>query len=191
MGTRLRPNDAIQKGKFNARTSILTKPTTDPQFQPLVDAEYKQMKLEIENEKKNVVNNNLVLAQKHASLCYQNKTLMAEDPYICDEVKHLILMGYTTKEIELLILERCDIKRHKELDVLIKDIRAAIVANTKEYLANVYDSNIEKIMGIMYRADKRGDDKTVLQAIDMLNKMQGIYTQKVEVKGYEPIVLNF
>lgn len=179
----------LTKGRVGLQKVLPPKPKTTDEFQPYVDTEYKALKKKIWKEKTNITSPTLIEAQQKAVECLANKTPLCDEPVICEEMKHLIMMGYKNDEIEKIILEQTDIRRSMELDRMLPVMRAAIVDATKKYLSRIYDANIEIIFGILYRADRRGDDKTVLQAVDMLNKMASIYTQKVEVKGAEPIIL--
>lgn len=170
----------------------VSKVETDPKYQPYVDKLHRKMKTQIWNEQKSTLSTYLEAAQDAVVQCLDSGKPMAEDPIILDELKHLILMGYTQKEIQRMLLAKHPTgDRNNQLEYLMPIIKRTVLQNIKDYLKDVYSHNVEMIFSVLYQSDKQGDSKTKLQAIDMLNKMAGAYTQKVEVQGVEPIVLNF
>lgn len=71
-------------------------------------------------------------------------------------------------------------------------LREAIIdlrnEDTKELLTAM---NIERLEGIIEKAMNESDLKTAIKAIDTQNKMNGAYTEKIEISGDDEITLNF
>lgn len=178
--------------KWGMYTRYVHKIRTDPKYQPYVDKKWKAMKTKIWNDKNKCLTTELEAAQDEIVNCQQNDKRFADSPIILNQLKNMILMGYTTYEIERMLLGKSNTGTHStELEALIPKMRQIIVDKIKDYLEDIHSHNIEMLFSILYQADLQGDNRSKLQAIDILNKMAGAYTQKVEVKGQEPIVLNF
>ena len=52
---------------------------------------------------------------------------------------------------------------------------------------NLADTNLKRLNSLIYKLTAKGDDKLVLQAIDLLNKQIGAYEHKVKVTSENPI----
>lgn len=108
-------------------------------------------------------------------------------------IMHKIRLGWSDDDIIDFIT---DIVKGTDLeDKLPKTRVKQLITLSKNEIKRRYDAyakdvalfNINRIEAIVNMAEEKGDYKAMLSAIDTLNKMANIYTQKVEVKNETPI----
>ena len=98
--------------------------------------------------------------------------------------------GYKKNEIAMLLTERWDVTL-SGAGSIIRDAEDYMIASDKEWAKNVTETLHLSVLKILKDSMETDDKKTALKAIDMLNKMTGQYTEKVEVKTDEPIKITF
>lgn len=70
--------------------------------------------------------------------------------------------------------------------------REALVTLTdEEGLAKLREANTERLLGIYYDALKDGDRQTALKALDLLNKTNSVYVQKLNLGGDTEFTFKF
>lgn len=67
----------------------------------------------------------------------------------------------------------------------------ALVEDNEEFIKEARDIAVNRLEGLMEDSIARGDRANALKAMDMLNKINGLYTEKVEVKGDAVIAFEF
>lgn len=103
------------------------------------------------------------------------------------EITRMVAMGIPRDEITE---ELCDKYGFTDRDTISRYHKAAIAAldeRNREYFKDIAKANTQRLTAIIEEAYEQGDRRSMLTAIDMLNKMGNIYTQKVDIKTDSPI----
>lgn len=103
------------------------------------------------------------------------------------EITRMAAMGIPRDEITE---ELCDKYGFSDRDTISRYHKAAIAAldeRNKEYFKDIAKANTQRLTAIIEEAYEQGDRRSMLSAIDMLNKMGNLYTQKVDIKTDSPI----
>lgn len=101
--------------------------------------------------------------------------------------------GYSREQTARELARRWDIG----MSTARKYIKEAIVSLVENYkdqgLKEMMETYRERIENILAKAIAEGKDKVALQAIDMLNKMGGIYTERkdLNINGEQTITFKF
>lgn len=105
------------------------------------------------------------------------------------EVIHKIRMRKTKADIIDWLMEVYEYSQDRA-ERIYTDSKAEIDVAYEKYKEDVAKANIERLNAIIDDCDERGDRRSMLSAIDMLNKMANVYTTKIDVKTNEPIKLS-
>ena len=103
------------------------------------------------------------------------------------EITRLVAIGIPREEI---VHEMMDKYGYTDDVTMSKYHKAAIAAmdeRNKAYFEDIAKANTQRLTAIIEEAHEAGDRKSMLTAIDMLNKMGNLYTQKVDIKTDSPI----
>ena len=103
------------------------------------------------------------------------------------EITRLVAIGIPREEI---IHEMMDKYGYTDDVTMSKYHKAAIAAmdeRNRKYFEDIAKANTERLTAIIEEAHELGDRKSMLTAIDMLNKMGNLYTQKIEVDSKNPV----
>ena len=103
------------------------------------------------------------------------------------EITRMVAVGYPKEEI---IAELMDKYGYKDDVTMSKYHKAAIAAmdeRNRKYFEDIAKANTQRLTAIIEEAHEVGDRKSMLTAIDMLNKMGNLYTQKVEIDTKNPV----
>ena len=73
----------------------------------------------------------------------------------------------------------------------IKDVYEQLKLNYKEELDAYKEKMIEKLERLADDAERHGDRKAMLAAYDQINKIQGVYSQKVEADVKSTMTFDF
>lgn len=107
------------------------------------------------------------------------------------EVIHKIQMGFDTdKEIKEWIMEEYGYTWWSA-KLLFEECNRDVKNSYEKYLNGIAERNIKRLNAIIDKCDQEGRVKDQLNAIDMLNKISGLYTQKVEMNTKEDIEITF
>lgn len=103
------------------------------------------------------------------------------------EITRLVAVGIPKEEI---IHEMMDKYGYTDDVTMSKYHKAAIAAmdeRNRKYFEDIAKANTQRLTAIIEEAHEVGDRKAMLTAIDMLNKMGNLYTQKIDIKSDNPI----
>lgn len=103
------------------------------------------------------------------------------------EITRMVAIGIPRDEITD---ELCEKYGFTDRDTISRYHKAAIAAldeRNKQYFKDIARANTQRLTAIIEEAYEQGDRRSMLTAIDMLNKMGNIYTQKVDIKSDNPI----
>lgn len=103
------------------------------------------------------------------------------------EITRLVAIGIPREEI---IHEMMDKYGYTDDVTMSKYHKAAIAAmdeRNKKYFEDIAKANTERLTAIIEDAYENGDRRSMLTAIDMLNKMGNLYTQKIDINTDSPI----
>lgn len=103
------------------------------------------------------------------------------------EITRMVAIGIPRDEITD---ELCDKYGFTDRDGIARYHKAAIAAldeRNRKYFEDIAKANTQRLTAIIEEAHEVGDRKSMLTAIDMLNKMGNIYTQKIEVDSKNPV----
>ena len=113
------------------------------------------------------------------------------------EIRNAVIYGYlindcnTREECARKIAERWDISNNTARNY-IKEAMRALVANyqdvSKEQIKETYLKRIEKLL---QKAVNEGKTKEALQAAEMLNKLDGLYNEKIDLNLQGNITFDF
>lgn len=127
---------------------------------------------------------NLKQSQYHNAMGYDPKLKEQETLDIMDAIKDAFLDGYTKNYIAKLLVDEMGFKSvnaHCLVAKVFKDI-----VNDKEKRENgMKEKNIARLERVYARAIDSGDLKNALSALDQLNKLTGLYKNKVELSTDE------
>lgn len=73
-------------------------------------------------------------------------------------------------------------------DFINKTVKADIKAHYDDYCAKVAEHNINVLLAVIDDAYNAGDNASVISAVDKLNKMGGLYKEKLEVDSNQPLI---
>lgn len=105
---------------------------------------------------------------------------------IAKRAMHHIMAGYLKREVIEALMEEYDLWK-SVAEKYYTTALACVDERNNMYGDKIVQQNFQRIYGIIDQCHEKGDMKTELQAIDMLNKMVGAYTQKIDVNADKPI----
>lgn len=110
---------------------------------------------------------------------------------IYEVYKALVEMN-TTADIKKTFSEKWDCSE-QNIDYYIKKAYEIFDTNMEKEFAKLANNQITRLMNIACAALQRGDLSNALKATDIINKLGGLYTEKVEanVKADSVIQVNF
>lgn len=110
---------------------------------------------------------------------------------IYEVYKALVEMN-TTADIKKTFSEKWDCSE-QNIDYYIKKAYEIFDANMEKEFAKLANNQITRLMNIGCAAIQRGDLSNALKATDLINKLGGLYTEKVEanIKADSIIQVNF
>lgn len=73
-------------------------------------------------------------------------------------------------------------------DFINKTVKADIRQHYDDYCAKVAEHNINVLLAVIDDAYNAGDNASVISAVDKLNKMGGLYKEKLEVDSNQPLI---
>lgn len=99
---------------------------------------------------------------------------------------------YTTADIKKKYTELWDCSE-QNIDYYIREAYKIFDKNMEKEFAKLATNQITRLMNIGCNAMQRGDLSNAIKATDLINKLGGLYTEKVEanVKGDTTIKVNF
>lgn len=102
------------------------------------------------------------------------------------DVRALVEVGWQLKDIQEYIANKYHFTPEYSR-IVVQDASL----NYKEYYNNLKDKiseqNTERLQSAIYRLINKGDEATLLKAIDTLNKTAGVYNTNVNIKADAPI----
>lgn len=107
-------------------------------------------------------------------------------PKAMAEIRALLEIGKTNEEISEILVDKFGYTQ-LYARTLINEEKKSFEKYYEEVRQNIMDINVKRLNSLIYRLTAKGDDKLVLQAIDLLNKTIGGYEQKIKVTGDQPI----
>lgn len=110
---------------------------------------------------------------------------------ISRDICHMIYFGYTKDEIKDAIFHKHEGVTDKKFAQLYQGALASCDIRNEKFVSQYQKVNMERCTAIVEETYEKKDFKTCLSAIDMLNKMYGVYSTKLEVKTEEPIQIQF
>lgn len=110
---------------------------------------------------------------------------------IYEVYKALVEMN-TTADIKKTFSEKWDCSE-QNIDYYIKKAYEIFDANMEKEFAKLANNQITRLMNIACAALQRGDLSNAIKATDIINKLGGLYTEKVEanIKADSIIQVNF
>lgn len=102
-----------------------------------------------------------------------------------DVIKKMVA-GWSRQE---LIEWLCDVHKYEKLgaDMLLTRIKQHEKEKFEKYMGDIAKKNYQRLNYIIDEAIEKGNNRDALNAIDKLNKMGGLYVQKVEVNSETPV----
>lgn len=76
-------------------------------------------------------------------------------------------------------------------DKFVRETNKQLREHYEKYAKNLAAYNLSRLTEIVNDCQAEGKYNEALKAIDILNKMGGLYTKKVEIKTEEPIEISF
>lgn len=97
-----------------------------------------------------------------------------------------IVAGWSHQE---LVQWLCDVHKYEPLgaEMLLTRIKQAEKEKFSKYMADIAKKNYQRLNYIIDEAIEKGKNSDALAAIDKLNRMGGLYVQKVEVNSEKPV----
>lgn len=71
---------------------------------------------------------------------------------------------------------------------ITKTVKADIRQHYDDYCAKVAEHNINVLLAVIDDAFNTGDNASVISAVDKLNKIAGLYKEKLEVDSNQPLI---
>lgn len=102
----------------------------------------------------------------------------------------LIGLGYSKAEATKYLQARFGISRQIAYD-WYNDATASLIEEYKDSNASIREQQQERLQGIIRDAMEVGNSKIALQAMEQLNKLNGLYTEKKEIVTDKPITFTF
>lgn len=95
-------------------------------------------------------------------------------------IQEWIAAGFSDKGIRTNIEKKFGIKSRSQQDVWVKRALDDLYKDNprREYIKEINDERLEKIINSTMKND---DHRNSLKAIDLSNKLNGLYTEKIEV----------
>lgn len=111
------------------------------------------------------------------------------------EIRNMVILemvkkGYSRPLISLELQRRWNINKTTACRY-IRECIDSLVEDNEEFIKEARDIAVNRLEGVMQSSLERGDRSNALKAMDMLNKINGLYTEKVEVKGDAVIAFEF
>lgn len=106
------------------------------------------------------------------------------------EALTLYAMGEGYDEIIEVLVEEFGYTKNSAY-VLMAGVIKEIEEKYKEYADQLHMINLKRLDTIVNDSFNAGDSKTALSAIDLLNKMSGQYTTKIEAKTDDTVKISF
>lgn len=128
---------------------------------------------------------------KNAKPLDWNKVKDKPEYLISRDIVHMIYFGYTKEEIKDAIFHKHEGVTDSKFKQLYQGALASCDVRNEKFVREYQRVNMERCTAIVEETYEKKDYKTCLSAIDMLNKMYGVYNTKVTVTTEEPIQINF
>lgn len=102
------------------------------------------------------------------------------------EIRSMLELGYTTDVIRDTLVDHYGYTP-AWAEKKVKTEKHNFEEYYERVAENLADTNLKRLNSLIYKLTAKGDDKLVLQAIDLLNKQIGAYEHKVKVTSENPI----
>lgn len=117
------------------------------------------------------------------------KQVQAKTLEIRKDVAKRLVKGYTFNSLRKYIQDKYGYTERAS-EKVIKNTNADLRKHYEDYMNNIAAFNLSRLTEIVNDCQEKGKYSDALKAIDILNKMSNLYTQKIEVKTEEPIEIN-
>lgn len=101
-------------------------------------------------------------------------------------VMNRLQMGDTDEDARMFLMAKHSLSESTSL-LYVNEAKACIVQKMEQYREGVAKRNIRRLDTIINESYDKGDLNTALKAIDILNKMGGVYYQNINVHSDAPI----
>lgn len=95
-------------------------------------------------------------------------------------------MGESDDELRYYLQDKYDYS-YCSANNYLAEVKACMAERLERYKDKVTEMNLSRTNTIIEEAYEKGDLKTALSGIDLLNKMCGVYQQNINIKSEQPI----
>jgi hypothetical protein len=123
---------------------------------------------------------NLKKSKYAEAMGYDPKFKEQETVDIMEAIKNAFLDGYTKNYIASLLTKELDFKS-LNAHTLVGKVFTQIVNDKEKRETGMKEKNIARLERVYARAMDNGDLKNAISALDQLNKLTGLYREKIEL----------